>query len=95
MRDLFAKVMTGSMVVGAALVVAACGGGGDAANNTATINTDETLMGNDVTTVDATNGANANLGTATDMNASGSMSGNSMDTGTGTGNMAGGNTTGM
>ena len=32
----FAKVMTGSMVAGAALLVAACGGGGDnTANNTA------------------------------------------------------------
>jgi hypothetical protein len=62
MRDLFAKVMTGSMIAGAALLVAACGGGGDnGANNAAANNTDVTLMGgNDVTTVDATNAGTAN-----------------------------------
>ena len=42
MRDLLSKVMTGSMVAGAALLVAACGGGETATNNTAT-----TDMGND------------------------------------------------
>jgi hypothetical protein len=68
MRDLLSKVMTGSMVAGAALLVAACGGGEDAAaNNTANYATDEALMGNDVTAVDAMNGADANLG-ATDAN---------------------------
>lgn len=97
MRDLLAKVMTGSMVVGAALLVAACGGGGDNnANNTAAANTEEPLMGNDVTTVDATNAGTANLGAGADMNSSGpAMTAN---TTTGTGNATGagtGNTTGM
>ncbi|HEY0113902.1 MAG TPA: hypothetical protein VGB59_12250 [Allosphingosinicella sp.] len=69
MRDLFKKVMTGSMVAGAALLVAACGGGESTeANNTANLTTDDALMGNDVTAVDAMNGTDANLGT-TDMNA--------------------------
>jgi|SRR6476661_6932486 hypothetical protein len=98
MRDLFAKVMTGSMVAGAALLVAACGGGGDnTANNTANATADETLMGNDVTTVDATNAGTANLGAATDMNSGAAMTTtttNTTDTTTNTG--AGtGNTTGM
>lgn len=35
MRDILSKVMTGSIVAGAALLVAACGGG-NAANNMAT-----------------------------------------------------------
>ncbi len=34
MRDILSKVMTGSMIAGAALLVAACGGGSEA-NNTA------------------------------------------------------------
>jgi hypothetical protein len=73
MRDLFAKVMTGSMVAGAALLVAACGGGGDT-NTANTANySDEALMGNDVTTVDAMNGTDANLGTGADMNAATDM----------------------
>ena len=80
MRDLLAKVMTGSMVAGAALLVAACGGGGDnTANNTANATADETLMGNDVTTVDATNAGTANLGAATDMNAGAAMTGERHD----------------
>jgi hypothetical protein len=100
------KVMTGSMVAGAALFVAACGSGEDtAANNTANLTTDETLMGNDATAVDAMNGTDANLGATADMNASGTAgtatmttntTGGTTDTTT-TGNTAGGtgNTTGM
>ena len=97
MRDLFAKVMTGSMVAGAALLVAACGGNGDnTANNTANATADETLMGNDVTTVDATNGSTANLGAATDMNAGAAMTTTTNTTETTTNTGAGtGNTTGM
>jgi hypothetical protein len=37
MRDILSKVMTGSMIAGAALLVTACGGG-STANNTATDN---------------------------------------------------------
>ena len=37
MRDILSKVVTGSMIAGAALLVAACGGGNEA-NNTAVDN---------------------------------------------------------
>ena len=57
MRDLLSKVMTGSMVAGAALLVAACGGGEDAgANNAMTDMGNDVMMDgttNDVTAVDA------------------------------------------
>ncbi len=58
MRDLFAKMMTGSMVAGAALLVAACGGSETADTNTANMTemeaTDPMMEGttNDVTAVD-------------------------------------------
>ena len=61
MRDLLSKVMTGSMIAGAALLVAACGGSEDATTNNAEMNVEDPLM-NDVTTVDALNGTDANLG---------------------------------
>lgn len=69
MRDLFSKLMTASVVAGA-LLVSACGGE-SATENTATtdLNAMEPLDGtmNDVTAIDAMNGADANL--AIDMNA--------------------------
>lgn len=69
MRDLLSKVMTGSMVAGAALLVAACGGGEEATTeNTMNYTTDDALMTNDVTAVDAMNGADANLGAGMDAN---------------------------
>ena len=82
MRDLFSKVMTGSMIAGAALLVTACGGGENAeANNTATMemNTMDPMMEgttNDVTAIDAGTGADANMtmdanASMTDMNTSG------------------------
>ena len=56
MRALLSKIMTGSMVAGAALLVAACGGGGEeAANNAADVNLTEVDMGNDTTIVESTN----------------------------------------
>jgi hypothetical protein len=58
MRALFSKVMTGSMVAGAALLVAACGGNDEVANNTVVENL-EVDMGNDTTVLDATNGTDA------------------------------------
>jgi hypothetical protein len=62
MRDLISKVVTGSMIAGAALLVVACGSNEDAnANNTA-MNVEETLPANDMTNVDAMDGAGANLG---------------------------------
>jgi hypothetical protein len=61
MRDLLSKLVTGSMIAGAALLVAACGGSEDAtANNTYT--TEEPLMTNDVTAADAMTGTTDNLG---------------------------------
>jgi hypothetical protein len=97
MRDLLSKVMTGSMVAGAALLVAACGGGEDAAaNNVATNYVEDPLMGaNDVTPVDAMNGTDANLGVTTDANAmttTTTTNTTTTDTATNTGT---GNTTGM
>lgn len=97
MRDLLSKVMTGSMVAGAALLVAACGGGEDAAaNNAAVANyTDDALMGNtgDVTPVDALNGTDANLGATTDTTVNTTTTNTTVtDTTTNTGT---GNTTGM
>ena len=73
MRDLLSKVMTGSMIAGAALFVTACGGAEDATTNNAEMNIEDPLM-NDVTSVDAMNGTDANLGadanatTSTDTN---------------------------
>ena len=65
MRALLSKVMTGSMVAGAALLVAACGGGEDAgANNAMTDMGNDVMMDgttNDVTAVDAGTGADANM----------------------------------
>jgi hypothetical protein len=61
MRDLLSKVMTGSMIAGAALFVTACGGAEDATTNNAEMNVEDPLM-NDVTTADAMNGTTDNLG---------------------------------
>ena len=97
MRDLLAKVMTGSMVVGAALPVAACGGGGDnSANNIANAEEPAVTGTNDMTSVDATNAGTANLGASADMNGGAAMTGPSNTAGT-TGNTTAGtgNTTGM
>ncbi|HEX8527095.1 hypothetical protein [Allosphingosinicella sp.] len=60
MRDILSKVMTGSMIAGAALLVVACGStGNNAANNTAA---------NDLNTTIA---PPAELNTTTDLNAVG------------------------
>ena len=61
MRDLISKVMTGSMIAGAALLVTACGGAEDATTNNAEMNVEDPLM-NDITTTDAMNGTTDNLG---------------------------------
>ena len=100
MRDLLSKVMTGSMVAGAALLVAACGGGEDAtANNTAANFQDDTLMNTgDVTGVDALNATTDSngLGTAADMNVTANTTVNTTTTETTTNVSAGtGNATGM
>jgi hypothetical protein len=98
MRDLLSKVMTGSMIAGAALLVAACGGSEDAtANNAGNYATDDALMGNDITTVDAMNGTDTtNLGVDATVNTTTTdTTTNTTTTDTGTGNTGTGNTTGM
>ena len=79
MRDLFSKLMTGSMIAGAALLVSACGGGesaNTAETNMTEMNSMDTSMEsgsmNDVTAVD---GARADSNMAMDSN----MSSPSMD----------------
>ena len=67
MRDLLSKIMTGSMIAGAALLVTACGGAEDATANNAEMNIEDPLM-NDVTETDVMNGTTDNLG-AMDTNA--------------------------
>ncbi len=62
MRDLISKVVTGSMIAGAALLVVACGSNEDATANNAAMNIEEPLPANDMTTVDGMNGTDANLG---------------------------------
>jgi hypothetical protein len=62
MRDLFSKVLTGSMIASAALLVAACGGGGsgDEANNTTTeMGTTDPMMDTNTGDVTAIDGAGA------------------------------------
>ena len=65
MRDLLSKLMTGSMIAGAALLVAACGGSEDATTNNANY-VEDPLMANDgaVTDADPMNGTTDNLGAA-------------------------------
>ena len=109
MRDLLNKLLTGSMVVGAALVVSACGGSENAntAENTTTttgMDTMEPVDGttNDMTAVDGANGmgnmsADANMTMDTNMtggNMTGGTTGGNMTGGTTGGNMTGGNMTG-
>jgi len=76
MRDLISKLMTGSMIAGAALLVSACGGGesaNTAESNMTEMNSMEPMEGttNDVTAVDGAMGADANM--AMDANMSGGM----------------------
>ena len=62
MRALLSKVMTGSMVAGAALLVSACGGGDEAANNASMdVGTEALDTTNDVTAIDAGTGADTNM----------------------------------
>jgi hypothetical protein len=77
MRDLFSKLMTGSMIAGAALLVSACGGGetaNTAETNLTEMNSMDTTMDagsmNDVTAVD---GAMADSNMSMDANMSSPM----------------------
>ena len=68
MRALLSKVLTGSMVAGAALLVAACGGGEEAeVNNVAETELETDALANDVTAVDAGTGMDANMAMDTNM----------------------------
>lgn len=64
------KILTTSMVVGAALLVAACGGGDKAANNTADLNATNDVIVDDTMNMGEGNmmGGDANM--MNDMNAS-------------------------
>ena len=84
MRDLMSKLITGSMIAGAALFVSACGGGesaNTAETNMTEMNSMEPMEGttNDVTAVDGAMGADANM--ATDSNSSGAMMDSNMSSG--------------
>lgn len=92
MRNLISKIMTCSMIAGAALVVSACGGAeNEEAENVliTDMNTTDTMMDgttNDVTAIDAATGADANMtmdsnmtGT-TDMNTTGTTDATTTDT---------------
>ncbi len=96
MRDLLAKVLTGSMIAGAALMVSACGSKEEAntmeTTNVTEMNTMDANMATDnMTAVDAANGAGTmandmNAMNATDANMmadnmSGNMAGNNMSNG--------------
>jgi hypothetical protein len=78
MRDLLSKLVTGSMIAGAALLVTACGGSESATDNNAAMNVEEPMMTNDTTSVDAMNGTDANLGA--DANATTTTTTNTTDT---------------
>ena len=83
MRDLFSKLMTGSMVAGAALLVAACGGSETADTNTTNMtemeSTDPMMDGttNDVTAVDGA-GMDGNMAMDSNMTMDANMSGGNM-----------------
>ena len=100
MRDLLAKVLTGSMIAGAALMVSACGGK-EEANTTETTNVtemntmDANMATDNMTAVDAANGTGT---MANDMNAMNSTDANAMGGNMSdnmTGNMAGNTSNGM
>jgi len=56
----------GALAVLASLSASACGSADDSMSNAAMNYTDDPLMANDVTAVDAFNGADSNLGAASD-----------------------------
>lgn len=89
MRNLFSKALTASMVAGAALLVSACGSSETTTTETNTVemNSMEPAMEgsmNDVTAVDATMGADANMmmdnsmGNAMEANMTSNSMGNAM-----------------
>lgn len=95
MRDLISKVVTGSMIAGAALLVAACGSNEDATVNNTAMNIEEPLPMNDTTTVDAMNGTDANLGAAMDSGTNGTTTDTTVNTTETTTNTSSTTTNGM
>ncbi len=88
MRDLLSKIMTGSMVAGAALLVAACGGSETAeTNNTMTeMDTTDAMMDGTTNDVTAVDGAAAEGNMAVDSNMT--MDANATDSNMAMGNMS-------
>jgi len=85
MRNLIKKVMTGSMIAGAALLVSACGDANDAeVNNAMTdMNAMDPMMDgttNDVTAIDAGTGMDSNMAMDSNMTMDANMSNGSMNT---------------
>jgi hypothetical protein len=98
MRDLLAKVLTGSMIAGAALMVSACGSK-EEANTTETTNVtemntmDANMATDNMTAVDAANGTGTMAGDMNAMNATdANMAGGNMGNAS---NAAGNTTNGM
>ena len=102
MRNVFSKMLTGSMVASAALLVAACGGT-ETAETDNTMATDMNAMDpamtgttNDVSAIDAATGADANMAMDANMGMDANMAGGNMAGGDAnmSGNMTGGTTGG-
>ncbi len=95
MRDLLNKLLTGSMVAGAALVVSACGSkeSANTVDNTTVTEMDAagTVDGttNDMTAVDGANGSMGNMSSDANMSMDANMSGNMSGGNTMSGNMSG------
>ena len=85
MRDLFSKLMTGSMIAGAALLVSACGGS-ETANtadaNLTEMNSMDTMESGSMNDVTAVDGAMADTNMSMDANMAAPM--DSMDANTST-----------
>lgn len=84
MRDLFSKIMTGSMVASAALLVAACGGSetAEATNNVTEMDTTDAMMDGTTNDVTAVDGAMADGNLAVDANATDLNASNTVETNT-------------
>lgn len=83
MRDLFSKILTSSMVAGAALLVTACGGTEEATVNNSMTEMDATdpMMDgttNDVTAVDGAGAMDANMSMDSNMTMDANMSNDMM-----------------
>jgi hypothetical protein len=76
MRDLFSKLMTGSMIAGAALLVSACGGSetaNTAETNLTEMNSMDTMESGSMNDVTAVDGAMADTNMSMDANSAAPM----------------------